>query len=211
MRRDSRPGKGLLVFVLAAVVFALGTAGPALADFYGSYQRIAALPKKHSVKVVQFDEFLNFTCPHCNNFREAAKPLKKKYGKRLKVTYIPVLFRGQPDSPLRLFYIGEAAGRTEEIKNLIFDAAFVHGVNIYDPTVVSYLARSSGLGERYQKEGGAEWVTQKVLHAQRRAEVDGIRATPTVVLQRALLVEPAGGMQAYVGNLERLIEQLLSK
>ena len=179
------------------------------AQIEGRYEIIGAVPKPHSLAVVQFDEYLNFTCPHCNNFRKAAKPLKKKYGKRLKVTYLPILFRGQADGPLRLFYIAQSVGRTEEIKNLIFDAAFNSGVNIYDPAVVSYLARSSGLGEKFRKEVNAEWVTRKVIAAQRRASEDGVRATPTVVLQRALLTSPQTGMQAYVGNLDHIIAQLL--
>ena len=181
------------------------------AQIEGRYEIIGTVPKAHSVAVVQFDEYLNFTCPHCNNFRKAAKPIKRKYGKRLKVTYLPILFRGQTDGPLRLFFIARSVGRTEEIKNLIFDAAFKSGVNIYDPAVVSYLARSSGLGEKFRKEAHAEWVTQKVNAAQRRASEDGVRATPTVVLQRALLVSPQTGMQAYVGNLDHIIEQLLRK
>ena len=122
---------------------------------------------------------------------------------------MPILFRNQSDGPLRLFYIGASVGRTEEIKNLIFDAAFNAGVNIYDPAVVSYLARTAGLGEKFRKEANAAWVTQKVNLAQRRSVKFGVRATPTVVLQGSLLVEPKSGMQAFVGNLDHLIGQLL--
>lgn len=186
-------------------------AQPLPAQVEGRYEKIGSIPAKHSLKRVQFDEYLNFTCPHCNNFSKAAIPLKKKYGKRLKVTYIPILFQNQPDFPLRLFFIGEAAGQAEEIKTLIFDAAFNSGVNIYDPAIVSYLARSAGMAERFQKEANAGWVTKKVNLAQRRAAEVGVRATPTVVLQGALRVVPTTGMQAFVGNLDNLIAQLLTK
>jgi len=181
------------------------------AEIEGRYKVIGKVPNKQSLDVVQFDEYLNFTCPHCNNFRKAALPIKKKYGKRIKVNYIPILFRNQSDAPLRLFFIGQSMGRTEEIKNLIFDAAFQAGVNIYDPAVVNYLARSSGLGDKYAKEVNAAWVTRKVAEAQQRAAEDGVRVTPSVVLQRALLTAPGTGMQAYVGNLDHLIGQLLRK
>lgn len=207
VRRLARLG---LALALLGVAWAGGPA-PARAQLEGSYDTIGPLPKPHSLKVVQFDEYLNFTCPHCNNFRTAAKPLKKKFGKRLQVTYIPVLFRNQSDGALRLFFIAEAAGRAEEVKNLIFDATFSSGVNINDPSVVSYLARSSGLGEQFRKDVNSEWVTQKVIDAQQRASEAGIHATPTIVLEQALRITPSSGMQSFVGNLERLIEQMLSK
>lgn len=181
------------------------------AEIEGRYEKIGTVPKKHTLAEVQFDEYLNFTCPHCNNFRKAAIAIKKKYGKRLKITYFPILFSRQSDYPLRLFYIGQSVGRTEEIKNLIFDAAFESGVNIYDPAIVSYIARSAGLAEKYKNEGNADWVTKKVDQAQSRASAVGIRATPTVVLQESLLVVPKSGMQAFVGNLDHMIEQMLVK
>lgn len=187
------------------------TAQSLSAEIEGRYRTVGKVPETNSLPVVQFDEYINFTCPHCNNFRKAAIPMKRKYGKRIKITYIPILFQNQADTPLRLFYIGVSVGRTEEIKNLIFDAAFGAGVNIYDPAIVSYLARTAGLGEKYQKEANAPWVTQKVNLAQRRSSQVGVTGTPTVVLQGSLLVEPKSGMQAFVGNLDNLIGQLLKK
>ena len=183
--------------------------GPATADIEGNFQKIGLVPERNSLDVVVFDEYLNFTCPHCNNFRKAGQPLKQKYGSRLKINYIPILFGNQADHPLRLFFIAQREGREEEIKDLIFDAAFKFGVNIYDPAVVQYLARSSGLGANFEAEANADWVTEKVLRAQQQASQVGIKATPTVVLHGTILVEPQSGMQAYVGNLDRIINQLL--
>lgn len=203
-----RKGASLLLLLGIGLLWAVPHAA---AQLEGRYETIGALPQKNSLRVVQFDEYLNFTCPHCNNFRKAAIPLKKKYGKRLRVNYLPILFRGQSDGPLRLFFIAQSVGRTEEVKNLIFDAAFNAGVNIYDPAVVSYLARTAGLGPKFQQEANADWVTKLVGDAHRFAAADGVNATPTVVLQRALKLVPQTGMQAFVGNLDHLIEQLLVK
>ncbi len=202
--------KGLLL--LCAVLIAwlwLGWPGAASAQFKGSYTAIGPLPEAGSVKVVAFDEYLNFSCPHCNNFRKAAKPLKKKYGKRLKITYFPLLFQGQTDEVARFFFLAQAAGRTEEIIKLIFEASFDNGVNVHDPKVVSYLARTSGLGEAYRNGKDAKWVTDKVNAARQSAAVAGIRATPTVVLQGALKVEPESKIAVFVQNIDGLISQLL--
>lgn len=202
------PFKLLVVVLICAPAFALGAFAQRPA---GVYKAIGPVPKAHSEKVVHLEEFLNFTCPHCNNFRAVAKPVLKKYGKRLKVTYVPVLFRGQSDAALRLFYIGERAGRAEEVKNLIFDATFRYGVDINDPTIVSTLAHSLGLEDQYKDEAHAKWVDEKLTQASVRADKYGVEATPTIVLDGALRLVPETGMNEFVANLDKVIGELLKK
>jgi hypothetical protein len=184
-------------------------AGAAFGQIAGDYETIAAVPGKHSLAVVEMEEYLNFTCPHCNNFRLASKPLFDKYGTRLRSITRPLLFQGQADPPLRLYFIAERAGRGEEIKEMIFDAAFTYGVNIYDPKVVGFLARSAGLTEQYEKEFDAPWVQRKIAEASARANQAGVEATPTLVLNGSIRLVPRTGMQAFVANLDAIIGQLL--
>ena len=200
-----------LLILLVLVMLMPGVAFSQSTKFNGDFTTIQTPPKPNSLEVVVFDEYLNFTCPHCNNFRKAAKALKEKYKKSLKINYIPVLFRNQSDFPLRLFFIAQAKNKTEEVKELLFDTAFEHNVNIYDPTVVSYLARVSGLSEAYNKEGNADWVTQRI-HASRAKALDtGVDSTPTVILANSMVVKPKMGMNTFVANLETLILQLVKK
>ena len=184
---------------------------PALSRGQGStvYDLIGPMPPLHSQAQVHMEEFANFTCPHCNNFRLASKQLREKYGKRLQVTLVPIAFRGQPDTPLRLYFIAERAGRGEEIKTLIFDAAFRYGVNVYDAKIVSYLARSAGLADVYEQEATADWVSDKVKQAHQRADQIGLEGTPTIVLNGALRLVPRTGMQAFVTGLDQTIADLL--
>lgn len=200
-----------LVFRLLVVpaLLALLPAAPAFAQLEGTYEAIGAVPAPHSQDVVRVEEFLNFTCPHCNNFRQAAKPLFERYGERLQHTNVPIAFRGQPDTALRLYFIAERAGRGDEVKELIFDATFRYGVNIHDPKIVSYIARSAGLAEAYEREQGAAWVEKKIRAAHARADAVGVEATPTIVLNGSLRLVPRTGMQAFVANLDGLIDQLL--
>ena len=152
------------LFFIAAL-FAIVTAIPgnrAVAQIQGQFDTIGVIPPPHSLKTVSWDEYLNFTCPHCNNFRTAYVPLKKKYGSRVGFRNVPVLFKGQSDAVIRLFFIGQQAGREEEIKNIIFDATFKYGVNINDPAIITYLAKSTGLGAQYEKEAHSDWVNQKL-------------------------------------------------
>ena len=62
----------------------------AFGQIKGIFDEIGDIPEKHTLDVVILEEFLNFTCPHCNNFRKFSKPLFKKYGARLKKINIPI-------------------------------------------------------------------------------------------------------------------------
>jgi predicted DsbA family dithiol-disulfide isomerase len=161
------------------------------------------------VDTVLWEEYLNFTCPHCNNFRGAQQPLLKKFGDKLQVVQIPVLFRGQNDAALRLFHIGAREGKKQIVLDALFDAGFRYGVNINDPAVVNYLARSAGLGDAYARDYNADWVNAKLAESAAKADAAGVHATPTVVLQGAVRITPEGGMDAFVNNLDSLISQLL--
>lgn len=157
------------------------------------------------------EEFLNFSCPHCNKFREVAKPVFEKYGKRVKLVRIPILFRGQDDAPLRLFYIGQAKGLEDRLDEALFSASFKSNVNVFDPRVVSYLARSEGIKPAYDRDSGADWVTSRIANGQARADAYGVEATPTLVLQGALRLVPETTMEEFVGNFDRMLAQLLKR
>ena len=169
-------------FLTFAIFFsALGAfsiSAQAQAKITGNFEVIGKLPEPNSLSEVKFEEFLNFTCPHCNNFRNLSKDLFKRYGKKLKHVNNPILFRGQNDMALRLFFLAQKDGREEEMKEMIFDASFVFGVNIYDPATIDFLARSAGMGDRYKKNGGDAWVTEKITDAEFRAKEAGIMSTP---------------------------------
>lgn len=194
----------LLVAFLVAPALALAQGDPI-------YDVIGPVPPLHSQDRIRMEEFVNFTCPHCNNFRIMAKPVLAKYGDRVEQTLVPITFRGQPDTPLRLYFIAERAGRGPEMASILFDATFKYGVNVYDSKIVSYLARSAGLAEAYEKDAQAEWVTAKVQQARQRAEEVGLEATPTIVLNGALRLVPKTRMESFVSGLDRVIGDLLKK
>jgi len=166
-------------------------------------------PALHSLDVVVLEEFLNFSCPHCNDFRETAKPLFAKYGKRVKLVLIPILFRGQTDDALRLFYIAQSHGKEEQIEDALFDARFRYGADNFDPQVVNYLARTNGLQDAYTKDAPAEWVGRRVADGHAKANADGVEATPTLVVQESLRMTPDSTMKDFVAGLDSVISQLL--
>lgn len=190
----------------------LAPAAPAAAqELTGKYALIdgKTAPALHSLDVVVVEEFLNFSCPHCNDFRTTAKPVFTKYGKRMKLVRVPILFRGQSDPALRLFYIAQAHGMEEKIDQALFDARFRYGADNFDPQVVGYLARTNGLQEAYEKDGSAEWVGRRIADGHARADVSGVEATPTLVLQGAIRLVPESTMAEFVANFDKIAAQLL--
>ncbi len=197
--------------LLAGLIFLVLFHAPAPAQIEGVYEQIGPIPAQHSLDVVVLEEFLNFQCPHCNNFRNLSKPLFKKYGNRVRKINVPILFRGQNDLPLRLYFIAEKKGQGPQVKELLFDTQHNYGYNVHLPQVVGHVARQAGLWEAFQKEYTESWVSDKVQAAMARADAAGVRGTPTIVLNNALRLTPRTGMNIFVKNLDRIIAQLLKR
>ena len=181
----------------------------AFGQIKGTFETIGKIPEKHTQDVVVLEEFLNFTCPHCNNFRISSKQMFKKFGTRINRINIPIVFRGQSDLVLRLYFIAEKAGVGDVVKGTIFDATFSNGFNINNPQVIGFLARSAGIWEQFKRDVNSDWVNAKILRADQRANTVGVRRTPTIVLNGALRMAPRTGMGIFVRNLEQIIDQLL--
>lgn len=177
-------------------------------ELKGHFTPLNTIPEKR--EIVVFDEFSNFGCPHCNNFNFASKSLLKKYKGKLKINYVPYLFRGQSDLIVRLYLIAHKMGRGKEVKNAIFEAKFKYDANIFDPATVSFLARSLGLMKEFKKNQNASWVNQKLKEFSEKAAKWNVKSTPTIVLQEAVKVlPPPGGMKELINNIDSLISQLL--
>ena len=68
----------------------------------GHFEIVGSVPTAYSVKKVVFEEFMNFGCSHCNELHKASKDFRKKFADKVQFIDIPIVFRGQDDSPLRL-------------------------------------------------------------------------------------------------------------
>ncbi|MBF0278298.1 MAG: DsbA family protein [SAR324 cluster bacterium] len=175
----------------------------------GNFDALNGVPKMHSMEKFVFEEFLNFGCPHCNNFRMLSQEMKEKYKNRVEFIDVPILFRGQADAPLRLFYVAKSLGKAESVKNAIFEAQFKHGVDVFDPGIINYLARSLGMGKEYSRDAQSAEITQKIKDSEQKATRYGIQATPTIVLAETLRMKIGGSMEEFVENLPQTFDDLL--
>ena len=197
----------LIIFLLLILALPLNSAE----RIRGHYAVVGKVPKAHTVEKVVFEEFMNFGCPHCNNLREASIEFRKKQKDRVEFIDIPIVFRGQDDAPLRLYYVARKLGKGDQIKDELFEARFTHGVDVFDKGIVNYLARSLGLSEAFQKEKDAPWVNQLLAEGELKAQQYGLTGTPTVVLQYSLKMDIGRyeGMDKFALKVQETIDDLL--
>ena len=197
----------LIIFLLLILALPVNSAE----RIRGHYAVVGKVPKAHTIEKVVFEEFMNFGCPHCNNLREASIEFRKQQKDRVEFIDIPIVFGGQDDAPLRLYYVARKLGKGDQIKDELFKARFTHGVDVFDKGIVNYLARSLGLSEAYQKEKNAPWVNQLLAEGELKAQQYGLTGTPTVVLQYSLKMDIGryGGMDKFAVKVQETIDDLL--
>ncbi len=200
--------KGMLIL---CGLFLLGLNASAKESIRGHYNEVGTMPAAHSLQKVVFEEFMNFGCPHCNNLHKASKKLREKYAGKVEFIDIPILFRGQDDSPVRLYYVARKLGKGDQVKNELFKTRFTHNVDVFDAGIVNYLARSLGMRKEYQQEKDKPWVNELLKEGERKAGIYGVSGTPTVVLQYALKMDigPYKTVGEFVKKLPETIEDLM--
>ena len=179
----------------------------------GYYFEVGELPEKNSIEKVVFEEFINFGCTHCNKLHKASKKFRKKFSEKIEFIDIPVLFSGQDDSPLRLYYIAKKMGRGDFVKDELFKATFEHGVNVFDPGIVNFIARSIGIHKEFKKEKNKAWVNKLLKNGTNKSKVYGVTGTPTVVIQSSMKMEISryGTMSNFIKKIPETIEDLIQK
>ena len=189
----------------------LGFSVSAKESIRGHFELVGSVQSAHSVKKVVFEEFMNFGCTHCNKLHKASKDFRNKFADKVQFIDIPIVFRGQNDSPLRLYYVARKIGKGKLIKEELFKASFTHGVNVFDSGITNYLARSLGMNKEFQQEKDQVWVNKLIKEGERKSEIYGVSGTPTVVIQRALKMNigPYGTMSDFVKKVPETIEDLI--
>ena len=177
----------------------------------GHYKLVGNKPESKSIKKIVFEEFINFGCSHCNKLHKASKEFRKNFVDQIEFIDIPIVFKGQDDSPLRLYYVARKIGKGDLVKDELFNASFIHGVNVFDSGVTNYLARSLGISKEFQKEKDLHWVNQLIRDGERKSLIYSVRGTPTVIIQQALKMDIGkyGSMDAFLKKIPETIEDLM--
>ena len=200
----------MLKLILLALGIIMSFSISANEKIRGHYKLVGNKPESKSIKKIVFEEFINFGCSHCNKLHKASKEFRKNFADQIEFVDIPIVFKGQDDSPLRLYYVARKIGKGDLIKDELFNASFIHGVNVLDPGVTNYLARSLGISKEFQKEKNLPWVNQLIRDGERKSLIYGVRGTPTVIIQQALKMDIGkyGSMDAFLKKVPETIEDL---
>ena len=201
-----------LLTLLLVLAFSFYTNGLlAKGSIRGEFVVVGEMPAKNSARKVIYEEFINFGCTHCNNLHKVSKKFRKKYSDKVEFIDIPILFRGQNDAPLRLYFIARRIGKGDLIKDELFKASFEHGVNVFDPGIVNFLSRSMGINKAFKSEKNQKWVNKLIEDGKRKAAIYGITGTPTVVIQQAIKMDIGsyGTMSDFVKKVPETIEDLI--
>ncbi len=201
----------MLKLILLALGIIMSFSISANEKIRGHYKLVGNKPESKSIKKIVFEEFINFGCSHCNKLHKASKEFRKNFADQIEFVDIPIVFKGQDDSPLRLYYVARKIGKGDLIKDELFNASFIHGVNVFDPGVTNYLARSLGISKEFQKEKDLQWVNQLIRDGERKSLIYGVRGTPTVIIQQALKMDIGkyGSMDAFLKKFPETIEDLM--
>ena len=201
----------MLKLILLALGIIMSFSISANEKIRGHYKLVGNKPESKSIKKIVFEEFINFGCSHCNKLHKASKEFRKNFAEQIEFVDIPIVFKDQDDSPLRLYYVARKIGKGDLIKDELFNASFNHGVNVFDPGVTNYLARSLGISKEFQKEKDLPWVNQLIRDGKRKSLIYGVRGTPTVIIQQALKMDIGkyGSMDAFLKKFPETIEDLM--
>lgn len=168
---------------------------------------------------VKITEFLKFNCGHCYSLSQAMPGLEKKYGDKIEVTYVPMLWRTMASDQafrksIEAYILADDMGKGEEMKDALFKAVFTDGTDVSSLFVLEDIGRSMGLGDDFVtalKNGDAKDRADANIKLGENFQVD---ETPTVIINGNLKITPSmtgGTIPQMVNNMDVIIDSLLSQ
>ena len=146
--------------------------------------------KPGKVKII---EFFRFDCGHCYSLNQEMPNLKKKYGDKIEITYIPMLWRtiSTDDAfmkSIEAYIIANDMGKGDEMKDALFKAVFIDDKDISNLFILEDIGRDVGLNSDFivaLKNGD---VRNRATANIRLAEDFQIDETPTIIVNGNLKI-----------------------
>lgn len=197
----------LAVIVISALAIYFLNSGENSAEKLpaGDYSKLSK-PADIAPGKVKIMEFMKFDCSHCYDLHKDMPQLLKKYGDKVEIKYISIIFPKQSTKSIEAYIIAEQMGKGEEMRDALFKAKFEQGMDVMESTIaLETVAASIGLGEEFNQKlesGEAKNAANENLNLMKDYNIDG---TPTVIINGNLMVVPT------VTNLDTVIGSLLSE
>ncbi|MDH5526570.1 MAG: DsbA family protein [Nitrospirota bacterium] len=162
----------------------------------------------HKKGQVNVTVYFDFYCSHCHEFDNKVWPvLVKEHGDTLHVTWVGMPIVDPAASPVTVlaFYLADAQGKGEEMRNALFSAIWNHRLDPSKPDVLLGIATQLGLDlNRFKREFNENVMVERMEDGIKQARAIGARGTPTVLLDNHIRVTGYG-----IKNVEAAIAEAL--
>ena len=213
---------GLIAVIALIIAFSSGNGEPAGQDeTLPTAGKFVKLNKDSTYEPgkVKITEFLKFNCGHCYSLSQAMPDLEKKYGDKIEVTYVPMLWRTMAaDQAFRksieAYILADDVGKGDEMKDALFKAVFDDGKDVSSLFVLEDIGKEIGLDDDFVtalKNGDAKDRADANIRLGENFQVD---ETPTVIINGNLKITPSmtgGTIPQMVNNMDVIIDSLLNQ
>ncbi len=174
----------------------------------GEYVKLNT-PTTHEPGKVKIIEFLKFDCSHCYDLNKNMPKLLEKYGDKVNITYIPIVWKGKSTKSIEAYIIAEQMGKGEEMRDALFEAEAQFqvgkGMDVMESLIaLENVAASIGLGTEFNSKLKGNETRKAALSNLELMNKYAVTGTPTLVINGNLQVKPT------IENLDAVISSLLS-
>ena len=164
----------------------------------------------HSNKI-EVIEFFSYGCRYCYDLQPTIDKWSKKLPSDVVFKRIPVSFgRFQWASLAKLYYVLETTGDLARLDRAIFEALHEKGLKLYDDkSVVDWVTLRVNDSQKFAATFNSYGVAYRVKRGDQLAQILGIHAVPTLVIDGRYLVSRDGASD-YTDMLERA-EEIINK
>jgi len=194
-----------IVLLMSLVLFSVSSYAAQVSGIEGVYEKIDDIKFSFDGQQVEVMEFLSFYCMHCYHFEKAIPVIKGNFPKRIRWTTVPIYWGSGSPKPGEAYFLAEEAGKGEEMKKALFQAALVDKRDIGDLAVLDDIGMKIGLGFDFSRRLRAGEKAREVGEAILKSKAYKIEETPSLVIAGNLKTGP--GM--FKGNTDLLRENVI--
>lgn len=198
--------------IIAALAFYFYSAPKPVDDqqIAGEYIKLGN-PSTHEPGKVKIIEIMKFDCNHCYDLHKALPPLLNKYGDKIEITYIPVVWEGQSTKSIEAYIIAKQMGKGDEMKDAMFESQELfrqgksNGKDVMESLIaLEEIASQVGLGPDFNSKLESGFAKNDALQNLKLMRDYNLQGTPMVIINGNLNVKPT------ISNLDTVIGSLLS-
>ncbi len=187
------------------MLFSVSAYAEQVSGIEGVYDRMDNVKFSFDGKQVEVMEFLSFYCMHCYHFEKAVPVIKGNFPKKVKWTTVPIYWGKGSPKPGEAYFLAEEAGKGEEMKKALFQAAIVDKRDIGNIEALDDIGMKIGMGFDYSRRLRTGEKAKEVGEAILKSKAYGIEETPSLIIAGNLKTSP--GM--FKGNTDLMRENVI--